>query len=168
MPKLVVISEELAGKTYDLVLDTTTVGRGQDNAIRIEDSTVSHHHATIHVNGAEVLLKDLNSTNGTRVNGQKITESKLSPGDTVRFGRIELRFEGEAKKTTAPLPKPSSGINVEELASAPGKRAESFSSASPFPKQKQQKRGILQYVIMGLSLLAAALIAFLLLRFFSS
>jgi pSer/pThr/pTyr-binding forkhead associated (FHA) protein len=168
MPKLVVTSDELAGKTYDLVLDSTTIGRGPDNAIRIEDSTISHHHATIQLNGTEVILRDLNSTNGTRVNGQKITEAKLSHGDTVRFGKIELRFEGAPKKTTAPLPTPSSGINVEEIASAPAARDRSFTSASPFPKQKQKSRSTLQYVIMGLGLLAAALIGYLVWRVLSS
>ena len=117
MPKLVVIADELAGKTYDLTLDVNTIGRGPDNGIRIEDSTMSHHHATIQLNGKEVILRDLNSTNGTRVNGQKIMESKLVHGDIVRLGRVEMRFEGEPKKTTTPLPKPSSGINADEIAS---------------------------------------------------
>lgn len=164
MPKLVVISEELAGKTYDLALDTTSVGRGPDNAIRIEDSTVSHHHATIQLNGTEVILRDLNSTNGTRLNGQKVTESKVAHGDIVRFGKIELRFEGEIKKTTSPLPKPSSGISAEEIASSPAKKEGSFGSASPFPKERKQKRGAMQYVIMGLSLVAAALLGYMLVR----
>jgi pSer/pThr/pTyr-binding forkhead associated (FHA) protein len=164
MPKLVVISEELAGKTYDLALDTTTVGRSADNAIRIDDSTVSSHHATIQLNGRDVILRDLNSTNGTRLNGQKVTESKLAHGDIVRFGRIELRFEGEIKKTTSPLPKPSSGISAEEIASVPAKREGSFSSASPFPKERKEKRGAMQYVIMGLSVLAALLLGYMIVK----
>ncbi len=165
MPKLVVTTEELAGKTFDLALDTTTIGRGPDNVIRIEDSTISHHHATIQINGNEVTLRDLNSTNGTRVNGQRITEAKLAQGDTVRFGRVELRFVGEAKKTTAPLPKPSSGINVDEIGSAPPKPSSTFASTSPFPKQKQQKRSVLQWIIMALSLLAAVLLGYLVVKF---
>src|ERR1051326_1461774 len=148
MPKLVVISEELAGKTFDLTLDTTTVGRGTDTTIRIEDSTISHHHATIQINGNEVTLRDLNSTNGTRVNGQKIMEAKLTHGDVVRFGRGERRCEGEAKKTTSPLPKPTSGINIEEIGTSANKPSSSFTSTSPFPKQKEQKRGVLQWVII--------------------
>jgi pSer/pThr/pTyr-binding forkhead associated (FHA) protein len=164
MPKLVVTSEEIAGKTFDLTLDTSTVGRGPDNTIRIEDSTISHHHATVHINGNEVTLRDLNSTNGTRVNGQKIMEARLTHGDAVRFGRIELRYEGEAKKTTSPLPKPTSGINVEEIGASTNKPSSSFTSTSPFPKQKENKRGMLQWVIIGLSLLALGLMAFLLLK----
>lgn len=161
MPKLVVISEEIAGKTYDLTLDTSTVGRGPDNTIRIEDTTISHHHATIHINGNEVTLRDLNSTNGTRVNGQRVTEAKLTHGDTVRFGRIELKFEGESKKTTSPLPKPTSGISADEIGSASVKPGGSFTSTSPFPKQKEQRRGTLQWVILALCLFALVLLGFL-------
>lgn len=164
MPKLVVISEELAGKTYDLALDSNTIGRVADNNIRIEDSTISSHHATIQLVGGEVILRDLNSTNGTRVNGQKISEARLSPGDTVRFGRVELRFEGEAKKTTSPMPKPTSGINAEEIGSTRTGRASSFTTTSPFPKPKGEKRGIMQWVIIGLSLVAAVLLGLLLVR----
>ncbi|MSR64473.1 MAG: FHA domain-containing protein [Verrucomicrobiae bacterium] len=164
MPKLVVTTEELAGKTFDLALDTTTVGRGTDTTIRIEDSTISHHHANIQINGNEVTVRDMNSTNGTRVNGQKIMEAKLTHGDTVRFGRIELRFEGEPKKTTSPLPKPTGGITVEEIGASADKPSSSFTSTSPFPKQKEQKRGVFQWVIIGLSLLAIVLLAFLLVK----
>lgn len=164
MPKLVVTSEELAGKTFDLVLDSTTIGRGPDNDIRIEDPTVSHHHATILINGKDVILRDQNSTNGSRVNGHKIVEAKLAHGDVVRLGRIEMRFEGESKKTTSPLPKPTRGINAEEIGAAPSKPASSFTSASPFPKHKEESRSLLQWVIIGLSLVAMALLGFLLIK----
>ncbi len=164
MPKLVVISEELAGKTYDLTHDTTTIGRGPENTIRIDDSTISHHHGSISLEGGLVVLRDLNSTNGTRVNGQKIMEAKLANGDVVRFGRVELRFEGESKKTTVPLPKATSGINVEEIGSARTQPSQSFASTSPFPKQKQQRRGALQWIILVLTLVAAVLLGWLIVR----
>lgn len=103
MAKLVVLSESLAGKTHDLTVDTTTVGRVEDNAFQIPESSVSSHHCEIIRRGSEVVVKDLNSTNGTFINGQQITgEGVLKPGQILRLGQIELRLEDGATATTAP------------------------------------------------------------------
>jgi hypothetical protein len=53
---------------------------------------------------------------------------------------------------------------VDEIASAPGKKKDSFGSASPFPKERRARRGAMQYVIMGLSLLAALLLGYMIVR----
>src|SRR3954470_17704544 len=102
MAKLVVLSESLAGKTHELTVDTTTVGRVEDNAFQIPESSVSSHHAEIIRRGSDVVIKDLNSTNGTFINGQQITgEGVLKPGQILRLGQIELRLESDESKAAS-------------------------------------------------------------------
>jgi predicted component of type VI protein secretion system len=103
MSKLVLLSEGFAGRTYELNVEKTTVGRVEDNAFQIAEPSVSSHHAEIILKGNDVLVKDLNSTNGTFINGEKVTESVLKPGQVLKFGQVELRLEG---KDGAGAPKP--------------------------------------------------------------
>src|SRR5882762_4445884 len=101
MPRLVLLSEGLTGRTYELKTDKTTVGRVSDNAFEIPEASVSSHHCELTLRGNDLLVKDLGSTNGTFINGEKIEEGVLKPGQTLRLGMIEMRLEsGDA----APAP----------------------------------------------------------------
>src|SRR6184192_1691676 len=95
MARLVLLSEGLTGRTYELKVDRTTVGRVEDNSFQIPEASVSSHHAEIILRGNDVVIKDLNSTNGTFINGEKISESVLKPGQTLKLGSVELRLEGK-------------------------------------------------------------------------
>ncbi len=100
MPKLHIMSGQLEGKVFDLLEERVTIGRGLDNLIRMEDGTMSHHHAMFVLENDGYKLRDLNSTNGTRVNGMRIAETKLNNGDAVRMGSVEMRFESDIKKAS--------------------------------------------------------------------
>ncbi|MBI5686791.1 MAG: FHA domain-containing protein [Verrucomicrobia bacterium] len=91
-PRLTVRSGPLAGKVFIVTGPRMTVGRDGDNDIRLEDTTVSGHHAEIVPQSDGILLRDLKSTNGTNVNGKDIAEAKLQQGDTIFFGGIETVF----------------------------------------------------------------------------
>jgi pSer/pThr/pTyr-binding forkhead associated (FHA) protein len=93
MSKLVVLSPSMAGRTYDLKVDKTTIGRVEDNTFQIPEPSVSSHHCEVLLRGADVLVRDLNSTNGTFINGEKVSESVLLPGQVLRLGQIEIRLE---------------------------------------------------------------------------
>ncbi len=69
------------------------VGRGDDSDIFLVDPSVSRKHAEIDVDSGWPIVHDLESTNGTFVNGEKIETRRLSPGDLVAFGKTELRLE---------------------------------------------------------------------------
>src|SRR5437667_11384416 len=99
MAKLVVLSEGLTGLAYELKVDKTTVGRLEDNAFQIAESSVSSHHCELDRRGGEIVVKDLNSTNGTFINGEKITEAVLKPGQILRLGQVEMRLEPGAGST---------------------------------------------------------------------
>lgn len=79
------------GAEYPLVRAITTLGRGSDVDIRIEDPGVSRHHCEIVV-GAQPLLRDLNSTNGTFIAGEKVTEFALVDGSTIQLGGTSVVF----------------------------------------------------------------------------
>lgn len=123
MPKLVI-----AGIAHEIVEHLTTIGRAPDNAIVLDDASVSGRHAHIELNGETFRLKDLASTNGTRVNGLPITETILRFDDRIRFGGIEARFEAD-RSGSQPLP------NVQQVESRPAEMSAAptdFANASPF------------------------------------
>ncbi len=93
MPRIVLLSEGYTGRSYELKAETTTVGRVSDNAFEIPEASVSSHHAELVLRGPDVLVRDLNSTNGTFINGERITEATLKSGQILRLGTIEMRLE---------------------------------------------------------------------------
>src|SRR5215475_5766822 len=102
MAKLVVLSAGLSDRSHELKADKTTIGRVEDNTFQIAEPSVSSHHCEVELRGSDVLVKDLNSTNGTFINGEKVTESVLKPGQTLRLGQVELKLETEGAPSSAP------------------------------------------------------------------
>jgi pSer/pThr/pTyr-binding forkhead associated (FHA) protein len=95
MPRLIIRASESGPITSELAEDVTTIGRAPDNTIVLDDSSVSGRHAQVQREGEVYRLKDLNSTNGTRVNGETINETALRIGDRLRFGKIEAHFAAD-------------------------------------------------------------------------
>jgi len=93
MAKLVILNQGMTGRSHELAVDRTTVGRVEDNTFHILDASVSSHHCEILLRGTEVLIRDLNSTNGTFINNEKVSESVLKPGQTLRLGQVEIKLD---------------------------------------------------------------------------
>ncbi len=70
-----------------------SIGRLEDCTLMLEDRNVSRNHAEIHPHGTGFKLVDLGSTNGSLVNGERISERHLRDGDVIQFGAITMRFE---------------------------------------------------------------------------
>src|SRR3989442_3202321 len=166
MPKLHILSGVLEGKIIDLIEERITVGRALDNLIRLDDGTVSHHHAMLVFDGSDYKLRDLNSTNGTRVNGMRIVETKLHNGDAVRLGSVEVRFESDVKKSSQPLPPTQVGVDIGQVGvgSAP---PPSFGTASPFGRKRKSQRTPIVWGLLGLGLLALLVLAWFVIKFIS-
>lgn len=81
------------GGRFDLTERRMTIGRGRMNDITINDSSVSREHAELVQDGGTYVVRDLDSTNGVLVNGARVREQVLAPGDTVTLGNSVLRFE---------------------------------------------------------------------------
>jgi hypothetical protein len=73
----------------------TIVGRAPASDVVIDDPSVSRFHARVEVSGRRVDVRDLDSTNGTRVNGRKMKASPLEAGDRIHFGSVEARITGQ-------------------------------------------------------------------------
>jgi predicted component of type VI protein secretion system len=102
MPRLVILSEGLTGKSHELKVEKTTIGRVDDNTFPIPEASISSHHCEILLRGADIVLRDLNSTNGTFINGQQLTgEAVLKPGQIIRLGQVEMRLEDPGQKAAA-------------------------------------------------------------------
>lgn len=96
MAKLVILSPGMTGRSHELKVDKTTIGRVDDNTFPITESSVSSHHCEVLLRGTDIVVNDLNSTNGTFINGDKIAgEAVLKPGQILRLGQVELRLEVE-------------------------------------------------------------------------
>jgi len=92
MPKMIVSIDEVVIKEVQLTKDKTTLGRRPYNDIVIDNLAVSGEHAVIQMAGSEVVLEDLNCTNGTYVNGKAIKRQPLVGGDVVEVGKYKIKF----------------------------------------------------------------------------
>jgi pSer/pThr/pTyr-binding forkhead associated (FHA) protein len=150
VPKLIVTTEAQGKIAYEFAESSITIGRAPDNMIVIEDPSVSNRHALLELSGENYRLKDLESTNGTKVNGVPVTETLLRFDDRIRFGAIDARYEPDVRGSE-PLP---------ELEMAEAKPAESsaapasFNNASPF-RQRSTSRDAGQLVVFGIAAIAA-------------
>ena len=171
MAKLIILNQGMTGRTFDLNIERTTVGRVEDNTFQIADASVSSHHAEIILRGPEILIRDLNSTNGTFINGEKISEVVLQPGQTLRFGQVELKIDdGKPASAPAPVaPKKSvdstmimpRGVSLNELEHG-GNRPAGFDTNTTFSKKKNKanKYFIIVGVIVGVVIVALIIYLF--------
>jgi hypothetical protein len=80
------------GRTYPLSVGSTVIGRGDQANLRLPDVGISRRHARLDFDGGQVVLTDLGSTNGTSVNGQRVSAVALNPGDMIQIGTTTLTF----------------------------------------------------------------------------
>jgi pSer/pThr/pTyr-binding forkhead associated (FHA) protein len=165
MAKLVILTQGLTGRAHELNVDRTTIGRVEDNLFQIAEPSVSSHHCEVLLRGSDVVIKDLNSTNGTFINGEQITESVLKPGQTLRLGQVELKLETgttaaapASAPATAPAPGPAKrqaeatmviprGVSLSELEG--GGRPPGFDTSKEFSK-KRNRGGIYFWIGVGI------------------
>jgi hypothetical protein len=80
------------GRTYPLQIGSTVIGRGDQANLRLPDVGISRRHARLDFDGGQVVLTDRGSTNGTMVNGQRVSAVALNPGDMIQLGTTTLTF----------------------------------------------------------------------------
>ena len=80
------------GRVYRNVPLPVTLGREEGNALRLNDERVSRYHAKVQTEDGDIILTDLDSTNGTRVNGSTVQIRRLRAGDQISIGRTMLLF----------------------------------------------------------------------------
>jgi hypothetical protein len=97
-PKLIITVPGMAPFNHDLVNEFTHVGRVEGNEIVIPIPSVSSRHCIFIFSGTDIVIRDLNSANGTLVNDELVMEKILQLGDSVKVGEAEIRFESGIKR----------------------------------------------------------------------
>jgi pSer/pThr/pTyr-binding forkhead associated (FHA) protein len=92
MGKLVVSLDNVVIKEFQITKDRTTLGRRPYNDIVIDNLAVSGEHAVLLAVGNELFIEDLNSTNGTYINGKAIKKQLLAHNDTVEIGKYRIKY----------------------------------------------------------------------------
>ena len=103
MARLIIKSAEIANRVIELNLGVNRLGRDPENDFPIEHPTVSASHCEIVLSNEGVIVRDCASSNGTFVSGERIEEAKLSAGQTVHLGEVELLVE--TTEVTIAIPK---------------------------------------------------------------
>jgi len=92
MGKLVVSLDGVVIKEVQIIKDKTTLGRRPYNDIVIDNLAVSGEHAVLQMVGQDVFIEDLNSTNGTYINGKAVKKQLLAHNDTVEIGKYKIKY----------------------------------------------------------------------------
>ncbi|MBT2324980.1 FHA domain-containing protein [Variovorax paradoxus] len=92
MPKMIVSIDGVVIKEVTLAKDRTTLGRRPYNDIVIDNLAISGEHAVLHMIGGDVYLEDLNSTNGTFINGRAVKKQALEHNDVIEVGKYKIRY----------------------------------------------------------------------------
>jgi predicted component of type VI protein secretion system len=119
--RFVMRSGPVVGKVYPLEAQEISIGRENTNMITINDAQISRRHARMELRGSAYVIQDLGSTNGTFVNGTRISGMQvLNPGDTVAFGEgIVLAFESAVDLNATLLSSKTPPTSVQRPAPAP-------------------------------------------------
>ncbi len=96
MAKLFVVTKGLAVSSHELGGDWVTIGRSDGNNFQVVEPSISGRHCEVRAQGNELSVRDLLSTNGTFINGKKISEGVVKPGETLKLGEVEFRYEPSA------------------------------------------------------------------------
>jgi hypothetical protein len=111
IPKLVLSTDAKVLRQITIDKPVLTIGRRPYNDVMLDDLTVSGEHAVIHLSDGTCVIRDLKSRNGTRINGEVVTQRTLAEGDRIEIGIYNLRYirehlSAEASERLEP-PRPS-------------------------------------------------------------
>ena len=87
-----VVTLTVNGSRHDVEQRSVVLGRSRECDLRVDDPNVSRRHAEVRQEGATYWLVDLDSTNGTELNGRRVSRAKLADGDTITLGGTEIVF----------------------------------------------------------------------------
>jgi len=122
--------------TFDRI--EVTIGRTVDNDVVLPDPSISRQHMSIRDKGGAYIVKDLGSSNGTKVNGKAITEEVLKAGDVIAAGNVRIRFEGgsgaaRSEKAVRGKGGPAPSARASGGGAAPGKARSDPRAPAPAP-----------------------------------
>jgi len=149
--KLHLVKGNPQGKQVEVPVGTLTIGRAEDSDLIIASTRVSRHHCEILNEASRVVIRDKGSGNGTLVNGAKIHEQALNPGDEVQIGPLTFAVEIDGKRQSAGPPK-GAARPARPAVAQPAKPAAAKPRVAPPPAPK---RGTPDDILASLERLAA-------------
>lgn len=162
MAMLIGMSQEVKGTNLKITETAITIGRKSDNTVPVDNSTVSGHHCEVTLEDGYFVVRDLGSTNGTRVNTREIKEAKLRPKDIVQVGSIEFMFDAAPGEIIKEEPEQTANV---EVAPGPAAAPESFGNISPFGARRTDGKGLWFFIIVSLAVVALAALILLFIDF---
>ena len=158
-PKFTVLYEKLRGQSFEIDRETMSIGRRDTADIRLADGSVSGHHADVirsEQDGKIVyILRDNDSTNGTRVNNEPITEKVLKDSDLISFGNVEVLFDSGTGREDSQFTHTIDLSNT-ELSTTPTTTLANF---NPMAETEEKKNAAVKklFIAVGALLLLVAL-----------
>lgn len=141
--RLIVLSEVKRGYSLDVERSPLFIGSGQEADLEIDDSTVSYNHAKLEYKHGHLYISDLESTNGTRINGVRIfTDTKLISGDIIQVGGIEILHDDDSGDRISNSTQTSINLDMDELDEPVVMRSVSPVKASVSSERRSRSRGI--------------------------
>jgi pSer/pThr/pTyr-binding forkhead associated (FHA) protein len=167
MARLVILSEGFTGKAVELTVDKTTIGRVDDNTFPIPEASVSSHHCEVLLRGSDVVIHDLNSTNGTFVNGHQATgEAVLKPGQILRLGQVEIRLEDNTAQKAAAKKLPDQTMVIPQgvkLGQEPSTKAVPFDKTTFAKKSNTANKAFIAAIVV-LALMVVGLVCWMIFK----
>lgn len=155
-PKLTILFEKMRGRVFELNKDQMSVGRKEDMDICIKDGSLSSYHCDfIKTESGSYILRDHDSTNGSRVNNEPITERELQNSDIIQLGAIEMLYDCEDSNVTATNSRTHTiDLDNAKFNLSTTKELKNFSPFAHEKIKKQKKQHQLMLVIISICVLA--------------
>ena len=163
-PKITILSSQHRGKTFELTKDVYTVGRIEERDICIADPTISTYHGSFVKSGSTYILKDNNSTNGSRVNNEPIVEKELKNSDIIQLGDVEMLYDCDEKGGLGDKTSNITGISltVSPVSSSSVKKLDSISPYGNRSRNDNRKSQKIILILLGfLGLVVLVLLGYL-------
>jgi len=149
MPRLILSMDGLVLKEMVLEKERTTIGRKPHNDIQIDNLAISGDHAAIVTILNDAFLEDMNSTNGTYVNGQPVKKHVLRDSDVIELGKYRLKYITDG---SGPQSEQDEGVSFPQAAEGPaGRSAPAMQEALPAASQSVQSPAAVLGMIQILS-----------------
>lgn len=154
MAFLRIMTGERKGQKFDIDRDDVVLGRAPENVVSLDDPSSSSHHCAVLRSGRRFTIKDLGSTNGTRLNNIQIKEYRLSPKDVITVGSTDILFDGGDEVEAFQAPSAANGPQV-TVRLGPATGSPSAVGAGFGAKKDSKVAWIVMLSVIGILILAA-------------
>ena len=149
MARLILMFNKQVVNEFSLEKESVTIGRNDDNTITVDNLAVSGYHARIDAAGSDYILTDLQSTNGTFVNDNKVVSHKLAHGDNVAVGKHIILFVGTGQEASIPGAGADKKMDMDKtmmLDTAKQKELLAKQQGAMAAAQKAKKIGVISFI----------------------